>query len=319
MPTVTKSETRFAWATLLTDPSYVRGTMVLAYSLHEAGSIFPLEVLVSEKISKSDVELVEKSSPNIKIRKVHPFKPKPAAAQNYAFERFLENWIKLRCFELTDYDYVALLDSDMLVIENFDYLLKNAQEQLSKWSGKLNPGEVHILAAHACICNPMRKPTYPEWWNPTNCAYTNCNKLRDIVGVNKSNVVTQTIDEINIGSSFLAQRYFNTGLFIVAPNMDLASQLIQKVHDTPDLSSFHFAEQDFLSRIFRDHWAPLPLSANFLKTIIFSHPDLYQLDQIHNIHYIMDKPWSVDMRHPDMSTNPFREMYQLWWNTYKSM
>lgn len=319
MPTVIKSETQFAWATLLTDPSYVRGTMVLAYSLHSVGSIYPLEVLINEKISSSDIELIKKPSPNIKIRKVQSFKPKSNAIQNYAFERFLENWIKLRCFELTDYDYVALLDSDMLVTENFDHLLNNAQHQLSKWTGKLNPDEIHILAAHACVCNPMRKPTYPEWWNPSNCAYTKCDKVQDIVCVNKSKVTTQNIDELDVGGSILAKRYFNTGLFIVAPNMDLASQLIQKVHNTPDLTSFHFAEQDFLSRIFKDHWAPLPLSVNFLKTIIFAHPNLYQLDEIHNIHYIMDKPWNVDLTHPDTVTNPFREMYQLWWNTFKSM
>ncbi|KAJ9068784.1 hypothetical protein DSO57_1025164 [Entomophthora muscae] len=316
MPTFQKK--KLAWMTILTDPSYVEGAMVLAHSLHATKSEFPLVILVTERIGPEDRKRIEQSSPMAQTKANVSFRPKPGTTSNYASPQFLEAWTKLRVFEMVEYDYVACLDCDMLVISNLDYVLIDAQATIrhsSKWDGTMHSNTVHMMAVHACVCNPLKKEQYPSWWNPGNCAYSSGRSPQDRIAPS-SQLQDINILDIDISSAALPCRYINGGMFVISPNLAMAEALTSLVYQIEDLTSFQFAEQDFLSRVFRDHWRALPLAANFLKTALVSHPSLYQLDKIDNIHYIMAKPWNVS---PSEEPDPFFEMYELWWASRRQL
>lgn len=309
---------KLAWATILTEPSYVEGAMVLAHSLHSTGSKFPLLVLVTDRIGLDDRRRIEQASPQTQTRTIASFRPKPGSASNYASPQFLEAWTKLRVFELDEFDYVACLDCDMLVVRNLDYVLLDAAKTIqhaSEWDGIMHSGSVHMMAAHACVCNPLKKSTYPPWWNPENCAYSSATCPQDRIPTASQQVDAHILD-MDIATATLPRRYINGGMFVISPNRAMATELTKLVHQTNDLTSFQFAEQDFLSRVFRDHWRALPLAANFLKTVLVSHPALYRLERIDNLHYIMAKPWSIS---PGDEPDMFFEMYGLWWASRKEL
>ena len=82
------------WATLLTVPSYLPGTVMLAASLRAAGSRYPLVAMVipdlpapaHEVLQAFDIETVEvpRLSPDVEA----------SAVQD---KRFADTWTKLRC------------------------------------------------------------------------------------------------------------------------------------------------------------------------------------------------------------------------------
>ena len=63
-----------------------------------------------------------------------------------------------------EYERVVQLDSDMLVMQNMDELMEMELDAPSlKGTGK------RVFAAgHACVCNPLKKPHYPEDWYVTH-------------------------------------------------------------------------------------------------------------------------------------------------------
>ena len=52
------------------------------------------------------------------------------------------------------------LDSDMLVLQNMDELMEMELDPPSM-AGK---GKRVFAAGHACVCNPLKKPHYPNDW-----------------------------------------------------------------------------------------------------------------------------------------------------------
>jgi len=74
--------------------------------------------------------------------------------------RFYDCWSKLTPFSLLEYERVVQLDSDMVVLQNMDELM-----DLELDSPALNGCENRVFAAsHACVCNPLKKPHYPNDW-----------------------------------------------------------------------------------------------------------------------------------------------------------
>jgi alpha-N-acetylglucosamine transferase len=75
--------------------------------------------------------------------------------------RFQETWNKLVVFSLVEYERIVLLDGDMLVRRNMDELM---DVPLSSEEGGDKAKEKVFAASHACACNPLKKPHYPETW-----------------------------------------------------------------------------------------------------------------------------------------------------------
>ena len=76
--------------------------------------------------------------------------------------RFADTWTKLVVFSLEEYERVVLLDGDILVRRNMDELME--MELDSKKELEDGTAKRVFAAAHACACNPMKKPHYPAHW-----------------------------------------------------------------------------------------------------------------------------------------------------------
>ncbi len=266
-----------AWVTLLTAPSYVVGVRTLRASLERAGTPYPLVVLVTDDIDAADRQLLQDDG--CILRPVEPLRPASGLRDSYANARFAQVWTKLRAWQLTDYERVVVLDADMLVTQNMDEL----------FSLELPAGQ--IAACHACRCNPNQIASYPASWTPQNCFYTHCRGLEH----------TSEPDVVD--------NYLNGGFLVLDPDDAVFDAMVQRLAQVDDLSSYPFAEQDFLNEFYDGRWLPLPYVYNALKTLAFQHPSVWDLDDVKNIHYIIDKPWQAPLDEADR----YFFVNRLWW------
>lgn len=64
---------------------------------------------------------------------------------------------------------MVLLDSDMLVLQNMDELMEKIElddpnDILEEGKGGKGGGDRVFAAAHACVCNPLKRAHYPVDW-----------------------------------------------------------------------------------------------------------------------------------------------------------
>lgn len=89
----------------------------------------------------------------------------PASTREYAQDpRFAETWTKLIAFSLEEYERVVLLDGDILVRRNMDELMDLELDSRTTLEENHSAATRVFAAAHACACNPMKKPHYPAHW-----------------------------------------------------------------------------------------------------------------------------------------------------------
>ena len=223
------------------------------------------------------------------IREVEPVAPS-APSQNlskkYAWEHFANVWAKLQAFAMTEYKKIVLLDADMLVLQSIDDLF---DVRLTK--------DQQVAASPACICNPMRNSMYPPTWKPEKCFYTYGD-----AGIEHDR----------------GEHYFNSGMVVLEPCRATFDQLVDEVDSLEGETIPAFAEQDLLNHHYRDRWKPLSYRYNALKTLTVSHPKMWRLPEVRNIHYINEKPWDSEPG-SHASLRPFESLDELWWNTWSEM
>ncbi|MEQ4453485.1 glycosyltransferase family 8 protein [Kosakonia sp. YIM B13605] len=268
----------FAWVTLLTQPDYLPGVETLHRSLRASGSPWPLVVMVTDTIDDSTRQHL--GAQGCKVREVPVIGPDPALESRYANARFADVWSKLAVWTLTEYQRVAFLDADMLVLQNMDHLF-----ELPLAAGT-------IAACHACRCNPNHIESYPVSWRPENCYYSWC-----------------TDAQMHATPPASLDNYLNGGFLLLTPDNALYQQMMAKLAEKADISGYVFAEQDFLNEVFRDRWLPLHYGYNALKTLPLQHPQMWDLAQVKNLHFIIDKPWET---RPESGDNG-DELHRLWW------
>ncbi|KAI9201947.1 LPS:glycosyltransferase [Polychytrium aggregatum] len=265
---------KLAWATLVTADDYVIGAKVLRHSLSKVGSPYPLVIMYSESVSPEGVRSLA-GLDNVILRLVTPLLAQPHQKVNYAFERFKEVWSKMKAWELTDFEVVTFLDSDMLVLQNMDELFD------------LLPEDKQLVASAGCCCNPMKFAHYPKHWIPENCPMPK--PLAD-------------------------QRYFNSGMFVFRPSLETMDSITERFHSETDLTRFMFADQDFLNEFFADYSAS-PLRYNALRTAMVHHADLWDPADIKNIHYVLSpKPWKYDLADPKHQDDIYYPLFKSWWD-----
>ncbi|WP_345827991.1 glycosyltransferase family 8 protein [Erwinia sp. HDF1-3R] len=266
-----------AWATLLTQPGYAVGVRALSTSLKKAGSIYPLVVMVTENIDVATRQSLEDLG--CRVQEVQALSPDSSLKHNYANARFSEVWTKLAAWKLTDYDRIVFLDADMLVTQNMDELFSLTLE------------EEGIAACHACRCNPNKIASYPKSWRPENCFYSYCRGLEH----------TEEPAEVD--------NYLNGGFLVLTPSQAVFDDMVHRLSKLDDLSRYLFAEQDFLNDYYHQRWKPLPYIYNALKTLPFQHAAMWDLAEVKNIHFILDKPWE---KAPDKNDR-YSALNALWW------
>ncbi|XTZ37529.1 glycosyltransferase family 8 protein [Salmonella enterica] len=272
------SSPAFAWATLLTQPSYLPGVEALQRSLRASDSPWPLEVMVTSSIDEEIRQRLREQG--CLVREVPVIGPDPALAHRYANARFAEVWSKLAVWTLTEYQRVAFLDADMLVIKNMDEV----------FDIPLPAGT--IAACHACRCNPNQISSYPASWKPENCFYSWCED-----------------PQMHATPPESVDNYLNGGFLVLTPDENVYQQMMAQLAAKMDISSWIFAEQDFLNEWFRHRWQPLHYGYNALKTLPLQHPVMWDLTRVKNIHYIIDKPWEKYSEPADK----WYELHRLWW------
>lgn len=267
-----------AWVTLLTQPDYVVGVKALQTSLRKSQSAWPLVVMLTENIGASDRQTLEKQG--CLLRDVQPISPDSALQQHYANARFSEVWTKLAAWTLTEFERVVFLDADMLVTQNMDELFDVVL------------ADDEIAACHACRCNPNKIPSYPKSWMPENCFYSYCRGVHH----------TESPAEVD--------NYLNGGFLVLRPDDTVFADMVQQLSAVDDLSRYLFAEQDFLNDYYHERWKPLPYIYNALKTLPFQHASFWDLSEVKNIHYIIDKPWEKALDKQDR----YYALNKLWWD-----
>ncbi|KAL0073732.1 nucleotide-diphospho-sugar transferase [Phycomyces blakesleeanus] len=268
---VAKTEFKAAWAIVLTSTNnYVKGVIALAEALRHVHSKYPLLVLHTDAVSDNALKLLELA--NCTLRRIDPIKPK--AKIDYFAERFIDTWTKLGAWGQTDYDRLVLLDADMLPFQNMDELM--TMKLRSKY---------WVAACHACTCNPQKIKAYPSDWVPANCAYTH---------IQGDFPIKPT------------RHYFNSGLIVLTPSQNLFTDMLARLHATPDLSIYPFPDQDFLNEVFSGCW-----------TLPQAHPSLWHTSDLKNVHYILSKPWDTDDSSMKEDDKIYYSLYKVWWSAYE--
>lgn len=112
-----------AYFTVLSTNTYLKGVLALNECLKKVSSKYPLYVLLNEEISSEVEALLNKK--NIQtIRRAKIDLPMDIVDRNNSREKSRWNYTfdKLNIFELTDFEKIVFLDSDIYVRKNIDEL-----------------------------------------------------------------------------------------------------------------------------------------------------------------------------------------------------
>ncbi|KAI5793076.1 nucleotide-diphospho-sugar transferase [Geopyxis carbonaria] len=268
-----------AWTTLITNVQFIPGLLVLDYSLKRAGSKYPLLALYTDTLEPAGHAALDKRG----IAKQRVEYVIPALEKDYSNDtRFYHCWSKLQPFGLTEYERIVQLDSDMLVRQNMDELME------------MDLGDNVFGAAHACVCNPLKRKHYPADWIPENCGFT----------AHRGNRAEAA--ETGASCTF-GLGHCNGGNLIVQPSAENYAKICAALADPSKTGSYDFADQSLLSDVFEGRWLPLSYKYNALKTMRECHAEIWDDDVVKNVHYIlMPKPW-------EQRDNPQWEVTHKWW------
>ncbi|CAD6439499.1 33922979-5fb2-4353-aea3-91d2f6de76cc-CDS [Sclerotinia trifoliorum] len=278
--TTTTAPLKAAYATLITTPSYIPGVLLLAHTLKKQGSQYPL-ILMYTGLPENYIEHLTREAKlsNIILHETTLLNLSPNAG---VAARFADTWTKLQVFSLYDcgYERICFLDADMLILGPMDELLLNTalrKPGIEGEAGKL------LAANHVCVCNLDQDSWAPTDWCRENCAYT----------TTSNHPPQQTTQHVPpTGTGLRTHTLLNSGLFIFTPSEETWNDMWNFIHTHgTTLSSYQFADQDFLTEWWRDRWVSVGWKWNALKTWRHWHPEMWRDEDVRALHYIVDKPW----------------------------
>ncbi|KAF2721993.1 glycosyltransferase family 8 protein [Polychaeton citri CBS 116435] len=262
------------WTTLITNTAYLSGLFTLDYSLKQHGTKYPFVALYTDAFPpEGHAALERRGIAKQRIEYLLPSTPKDFSND----PRFYDCWSKLAPFSLVEYERVVQLDSDMLVRRNMDELMELPLDG-TELKGD---GDRVFAASHACVCNPLKKPHYPEDWVPENCAFTSQHGTPD---------KAQTSGAPPTAGLAMP----NGGLQVVVPCKEVYDKIVGALGSELKTSGYEFADQSMLGDLFSGKWVALPYIYNALKTLRWEgvHDKIWRDDEVKNVHYILSpKPW----------------------------
>ncbi|KAG4424853.1 hypothetical protein IFR04_002013 [Cadophora malorum] len=289
-----------AWVTLLTRTNYIAGAVLLAHSLQKHKSKYPLIILYTPSLPKECLPALrhEVSLSNAILRPTEALIPKEQ--RNLIAARFEDTWTKLRTFELFEYERLVFLDADMLAFRSMDELFDLEL-----------PGRDWIAANHCCVCNLDKDEWAPDDWVKENCAYT---------GLTHPTCLDNPASVPKDGEGLGTHTLLNSGLFICTPYEQLWKEMLDFLENSPLVKHFMFPDQDFLAEFFRGKWQAVGYQYNALKTMRYWHPEMWRDEEIRNLHYIVDKPWSKRVGDDGIAGYLGRDgaTHQWWWDEYEN-
>ena len=119
------TETRYAYVIGLwgAGPEYVLGGMVLGCSLQNTGTKHDMIVIHTSDVSQEALCLLKRAG-WIPHEIQHVEETGKLCSDFHKRMRFANVFTKLRCFELTQYDKILMMDIDLLVLKNIDDLFE---------------------------------------------------------------------------------------------------------------------------------------------------------------------------------------------------
>lgn len=115
---------KYSYVSLINTDSYLKGVLCLNESLKAVNSIYQLSVLITNDISEKSIQALKAF--NINIIKMDNRIDVPGWIKERNVKLKMEHWNnsfdKLLMFELTMFEKIVSIDSDMYVIENIDNL-----------------------------------------------------------------------------------------------------------------------------------------------------------------------------------------------------
>ena len=284
------------WTTLITNTNYLSGLLTLDASLKHTGSKYPLVALYTDSFPQEGLDALDRRKiPKKRIPYLLPKTPKEFSND----PRFYDCWSKLTPFNLVEYERVVQLDSDMLVLQNMDELMEIPLDG-PEMAGKRDRV---FAASHACLCNPLSKPHYPQDWVPENCAFSaqhDTPEKAQVEGVASDYGITMP----------------NGGLQVVIPCVETYNEILDALQGDKT-SGYDFSDQSLLGDVFRGRWVPLPYVYNALKTLRWKgvHDAIWRDDRVKIIHYILSpKPW--DESEEDYAKPGRDRSHQWWWDVH---
>jgi inositol 3-alpha-galactosyltransferase len=169
------NQSKDAYVTLLTRPSYLAGAVLLAYTLNKHSPNTPLIITYTpETLAETSINAfkAEAKHSNIILHPVEHLRlPEDGTEHGMVAERFIDTWTKLRVFDLWDmpehnFERICWLDADMMIFSNSSPLIFNSSndEYLKGGDG------MRTMAVHTCVCNLDHDSWAPPEWNQQNCA-----------------------------------------------------------------------------------------------------------------------------------------------------
>lgn len=296
---VSREIPKAAWIIVLTSTNdYVKGVVTIAQALRRVRSNYPLVVLYTDAVTESAQQRLKESG--CILKHIDPIRPRGKVT--YFTERFTETWTKLAVWGQDEYERLVLLDADMLPLQNMDELMTLRL-----------PDSDHVAACHACTCNPQKIKAYPsDWWVCITCSAAQTKVFNQPI-----RFALCRVPENCAYTRHRESKYFNSGLIVLTPSRLKFEAILTKLHSLPDLNIYKFPDQDFLNQVFQDKWQELPYIYNALKTLPKAHSNLWQMEHVKNIHYILAKPWDANPKALDADSD-YGQLYKLWWNVFES-
>lgn len=182
---------RTAYVTLVTNRDYVFGASALLRSLRHSGTSADLVVLYTPGVDEDDLSVLTAFEPRLgrcdrlptsdafnerhergRLHKAAPF----TKGGKPVFHTPLDNFVKLRLWQLTDYDKVVFIDADALVLKNLDKLFgypefcaaPNVYESLGDFH-RMNSGVFTAVPGKATFAAMLERLDQPEaFWRRTD-------------------------------------------------------------------------------------------------------------------------------------------------------
>ncbi|EIW66892.1 hypothetical protein TREMEDRAFT_34447 [Tremella mesenterica DSM 1558] len=256
-------QSRKAWVTLLTNPSYLAGAVIL-YRTLRAVSQYPLIIMATDALPDSSIALLEYYG--LQVLKVPHLTPADGQHPGFdpTFVRLNDAWTKLQVFGLTSYDRLILIDCDMVFLRSMDEVFDMEL-----------PGPDWIAAAPACVCNPFKIAHYPADWIPANCSLTK--------QIPKTPLYSPTIPSLDGPRT---SHLLNSGMVLLTPSSSTMAAIQHFLDTSPTVAKASFADQDVIAEFFKGRWRPLPWWANALKPQRAVHADLWEDTEARLVHYM---------------------------------
>lgn len=116
---------KYTFATLLSTPSYIEGVIVLYQSLQKYGKTkYPFLCVCSKSIGDAEIGRLTKEGIVCHRLGKTAIEGIDLSRQAVGQNRWNSTFDKLLIWELTEYDKIVFLDSDMIVLENIDDLFE---------------------------------------------------------------------------------------------------------------------------------------------------------------------------------------------------